>query len=111
VPFLIIRVCVRLNVFPAGPFHEPAARHVPSNRLIELELDEPIDLCFDCADSGVEGATGGDGFCSKIGAGSRCAEIISRVELRSRRALVSSFAIQSNRGEAVNSTAEIKGPD
>jgi hypothetical protein len=68
-----------LKVLPNLFFVENVARHVPSNRLIELELDESVDLCFAGADLGFEGASVGDGFSSEIGAGSRGAEIISRV--------------------------------
>jgi len=66
-------------VLPNLFFDENVARHVPSNRLTELELDESLDLCFAGADLGFRGASVGDGFSSAIGAGSRCAEIISRV--------------------------------
>jgi len=66
-------------VLPNLFFDENVARHIPSNRLIELELGESLDLCFAGADLGFEGASVGDGFSSKIGAGSRCAKIISRV--------------------------------
>lgn len=79
VPSLIIGVFVLLKVLPNLFFVENVARHVPSNRVIELESDESLDLCFAGADLGFEGASVGDGFSSKIGAGSRCAEIISRV--------------------------------
>ena len=79
VPPLIISVFVVLKVFPDLFFDEDVARHVPSNRLIELESDEPLDLCFAGADLGFEGASVGAGLSSEIGAGSRCAEIIRRV--------------------------------
>ena len=75
VPSLIISVFVLLKVLPNLFFVENVARHVPSNRLIELESDESLDLCFPGSDLGFEGASVGDGFSSEIGAGSRCAEI------------------------------------
>jgi len=78
-PFLIISVPVCLNVFPTGAFHDVVTRHVPSNRLLELEPEESLDLSFAGADRTSAGAAVGGGFFSTTCAGDRCAELRSRV--------------------------------
>src|SRR6266852_197005 len=105
-PFLIISVCVWLNVFPTGAFHDTVARHVPSNRLLELEPEKSPDLSFAGADRASAGASVGDGFFSTTCAGDRCAELRSRVVPQTTASVRFILSIQSDHSAEVNGSSQ-----